>query len=278
VSVRPRALWRLRLQRELPRYLLHALAVFGLVASARFAIAPPRPQIVRAPVDASTQVDRAAEAFAVLFVRRYLTWDSADPEAHRQALAPYLGPQMETDAGLQTPESGSQRVLWTQVVQARPAAGGGGRFTVAAQTDASGLLYLEVAVSREAGGAPALSGYPAFVGEPTPAPAPAPAQLSEVQEPALTAVVQRALRNYLAGAESDLAADLAAGVHLALPAAPLVLESLDGLSWQTQGRSLLALLHARDRAGARYALAYRLAVAAAAGRWEIQAIEVAQQE
>jgi hypothetical protein len=302
VSVTPRPLWRLRLRRGVPRHLLHALAVFGLVASARFAIAPPRPVIVRASAGASTQIDRAGEGFAALFARRYLTWDSANPEAHRLALAPYLGPEMEPEAGFQPPQTGSQRVEWTQVVQAQPDVGagtdagggtdarggaqagegggtGGGRYTVAVQTDASGLVYLSVGVTRApGGGALALSGYPAFVGPPPTATAPAPAQLSEVRDAALSTVVQRALRNYLTGAQSELAADVLAGAPIPLPAAPLVLESLDALDWEPDGSSLLALVHARDRAGARYALAYRLAVVAAGGRWEISAIEVAQKQ
>jgi hypothetical protein len=291
----------MRLSREWPRHLLHALAVFGLVASARFAIAPPRPVVVRAPAGASAQTDRAGEGFAALFARRYLTWDSASPEAHRLALAPYLGPEMEPEAGFQPPQTGSERVEWTQVVQAQPEAGsgteagggakasggaqadgrsgtGGGRYTVAVQTDASGLVYLSVGVVRGAGGALALSGYPAFVGPPPAATAPAPAQLSEVRDSALSTVVQRALRNYLAGAQSELAADELAGAPIPPPAAPLVLESLDTLDWEPDGSSVLALLRARDRAGARYALAYRLAVVAAGGRWEISAIEVAQKQ
>jgi hypothetical protein len=267
----------MRLSREWPRHLLHALAVFGLVASARFAIAPPRPVVVRAPAGASAQTDRAGEGFAALFARRYLTWDSASPEAHRLALAPYLGPEMEPEAGFQPPQTGSERVEWTQVVRAQPAAGGG-LYTVAVQTDASGLVYLSVGVVRGAGGTLALSGYPAFVGAPQAATAPAPAQLSEVREAALSTVVQRALRNYLAGAQSELAADVVAGASIPPPAAPLVLESLDTLDWEPDGHSVLALVHARDRAGARYALAYRLAVVTDGGRWEISAIEVAQKQ
>ena len=41
--VRARPMWRVRLARELSRYALGALSLFGLAASARFAIAPPRP-------------------------------------------------------------------------------------------------------------------------------------------------------------------------------------------------------------------------------------------
>jgi conjugative transposon protein TcpC len=273
VTVSARPLWRLRLRREYPRHLLHALALFGLLASARFAVDPPAPPAPRAPARAAATDDRAAEGFAVLFARRYLTWDAADPEAHREALDPYLGPEMEAEAGFQPPQSGSQRVQWTQVVQASDD-GAGGRYTVAVQTDASGLLYLAVGVVRTTGGALALSGYPALVGPPPSAPAPGPPRLEEAQDGALATVVTRALRNYLAGAGSELAADLTPGARVAPPPAPLQLQSLDALDWERAGRTLLALVHAQDARGARYALAYRLTVAASAGRWEIAAIEV----
>jgi hypothetical protein len=268
--VSAQALWRLRLRREAPRLLLHAVAAFGLLASARYAIDPPAPRSQPARAGSAVQPDRSAEAFAVLFARRYLTWDAANPEAHRQALAPYVGQQMEAEAGFQPPQSGSQRVLWTQVVQAQR-----GRYTVAAQTDASGLVYLSVGVERLAGQALALSGYPAFVGPPPIAPAAAPPTLSEVQDGALSTVATRALRNYRAGQASELAADLAPGARVLPPARPLALESLDALQWLRAGSSLYALVHAGDRAGGRYALAYRLGVADAAGRWEIAAIELA---
>lgn len=280
-SVRPSPLWRLRLRRDLPRRLLQSLAVVGLLASARYAIDPPVPPTVRLSAPISAQADRAAEGFAVLFARRYLSWDSANPEAHRLALAPYIGSTLEPEAGFQPPQSGSQRVLWTQVVQAQTSGApdsAGGRYTVAVQTDASGLLYLSVAVSRAPGGTLALSGYPAFVGPPPTAPALATAQLSEVQNTSLSTVVDRALRNYLAGSALELAADLAPGAHVSPPAAPLSLESLDSLQWEPDGRSVLALLHAQDRAGGTYALAYRLAVASTSGRWQISTIEVDQRE
>lgn len=273
VSVTARALWRLRLRREAPRLLLQAVAACGLLASARYAIDPPAPVLAPARAGSVAQPDRGAEAFAALFARRYLTWDSSDPEAHRRALAPYAG-QLEAEAGFQPPPSGSQQVLWTQVVRAQAGAGGQ-RFTVAAQTDASGLVYLSVGVRRLAGEALALSGYPAFVGPPPIAPAAAAPSMSEATGAALGTVVARALRNYLAGQASELAADLAPGAQVSPPAQPLALESLDALEWLREGSSLYALVHAGDRAGGRYALAYRLGVADAAGRWEIDAIELA---
>ncbi|MFZ2113816.1 MAG: conjugal transfer protein [Solirubrobacteraceae bacterium] len=273
VSVTPRSIWRIRLARELPRYLLQALAVVGLLASARFAIAPPGPVVARTSASGFATTDRAAEGFATLFARSYLSWNSRDPEAHRLALAAFVGSWMEPEAGLQPPESGEQQVQWTQVVQARILASGEQLYTVAAQTDTTGLLYLTVGVIREADGELALAGYPAFVGPPAATGAVAPMHLREVEDPALETVVIRALRNYLARAESELAADLAAGARVSLPAQMFALQSLDSLDWSSSGRSVLVTLRARDERGTQYTLAYELGVRLSAGRWEISTIQ-----
>lgn len=272
VSVTPRPIWRIRLARELPRYLLRGLAIAGLLASARFVIAPPRPILAHTSASGLTTSDRAAEGFATLFARSYLSWDSRDPEAHRVALAAFVGSWMEPEAGLQPPQNGEQQVQWAQVVQARVLASGEQLYTVAAQTDTAGLLYLTVGVARKAGEL-ALAGYPAFVGAPAVTGAVAPAHLHEVEEPALETVVTRALRNYLAGAESELDADLAAGAGVSLPAQAFALQSLDSLDWSSYGRSLLATLRARDKRGTQYTLTYELGVRLSAGRWEISAIQ-----
>jgi hypothetical protein len=264
----------MRLTHELPRYLLQGLALVGLLASARFVIAPPRPVIARAGTPGPASLDRAAEGFATLFARRYLTWDSRDPETHRLALAPFVGASMEVEAGLQPPERGEQQVLWTQVVQAREAASGEHLYTVAVQTDSAGLLYLAVAVVREADGALALAGYPAFVGAPVSTVSAVVGHLREVEDPTLQTVVTRALRNYLGRAESELAADLAADAHVSLPGIALSMQSLDGLYWSPDDRSVLATVRAYDERGAHYTLTYELDVLSSAGRWEISAIQM----
>ena len=274
VTVASRSMWRIRLARELPRYLLQALAVMGLLASARFAIAPPRPVIARASAPSASLRDLGAEGFASLFARRYLTWDSRDLEAHSLALAPFAGSWMEADGGLQPPPSGEQQVQWTEVVQAREAAPGEHVYTVAAQTDSAGLLYLSVSVIRQADGKLALAGYPAFVGAPASAPAESPGRLREVEEPVLTTMVTRALRNYLARAESELAADLTASAHVSLPGLTLTLQSVHSLDWSPDGRSVLAVVQAQDERGTQYTLGYELDVVSSAGRWEISAIQM----
>ncbi len=281
VTIGSKPLWQIRVAREWPRYLLSAVAVVGLVASARFAIDPPRPVIPRtAPAPAPP--DLAAEGFASQFARGYLTWNAAEPQAHERALAAYAGPGIEPGAGLQPPASGEQRVEWTEVVQERelepahPASPDEHVYTIAAQTDDAGLQYLTVPVLRTAGGSLALGGYPAFVGAPASGPVQAQAQthLREVSEPALATVVDRALRNYLSASGSELAADLSSQARVSLPAQALSLESVQRLDWASGPGAVLAVVQAQDARGARYTLAYELDVARVQGRWEVSAIQM----
>jgi hypothetical protein len=273
VTLTTRPLWRIRLARELPRYLLGAVSLAGLAASARFAIAPPRPSLPAPAARQPAPADRAAEAYAALFTRRYLTWSAAEPQASTQALEPFLGSGLEADAGLQLPASGEQRVEWAEVVQARTAAPGEQIYTVAAQTDTSGLVYLTVPVARTPAGGLALAGYPAFVGAPASEPPHPPAHLREVSEAALATVVQRALRNYLAASAGELAADLAPGARVSLPAMSLTLRALQRLDWAPEGSAVLATVQAQDERGTRYTLAYELDVVHEQGRWEISAVQ-----
>jgi hypothetical protein len=274
VTISTRPLWLIRLTRELPRYLLCALAMAGLAASARFAIAPPRPAALAAPASRVAEPDRAAEGFAALFARRYLTWNAADPLASERALQGFDGPGMEPGAGLQLPGSGEQRVEWVEVVQQREPAAGAHVYTLAAQTDTGGLMYLTVSIARAADGQLALTGYPSVVGAPASGPAREPTRLREVGNPALATVVQRALRNYLGASAGELAADLASGARVSLPGVPLTLLSTQRLDWSADGRSVIAVVQARDARGVQYTLGYELDVVQVAGRWEISAVEV----
>jgi hypothetical protein len=272
VVVRARPLWRIRLARELPRYVLWALAVAGLAASARFAIAPPRPAALAASVRVPSPPDPAAEGYASLFARRYLTWNAAEPVASQRALASFVGPGMEADAGLQLPPGGEQRVEWIEVVQERTPAPGEHVYTLAAQTNTAGLLYLTVSVVRRDGSL-ALNGYPAFVGAPASGPAQAPSHLREVADPGLTTVAERALRNYLGASGGELAADLTSGARVSLPALALSLLSVQHLDWTPGGSSVLAVVQAQDGRGAQYTLGYELDVAREQGRWEVSAVQ-----
>jgi hypothetical protein len=273
VSVTTHPMWRIRLTRELPRYLLGALSLMGLAASARFAIAPPRAIVPAATVRAPVTPDRSAESYAVLFARRYLSWSAAEPQASARMLESFLGSGMEAGAGLELPASGERRVEWAEVVQAREPLSGEHLYTVAAQTDTAGLLYLTVPVTHLAGGALSLAGYPAFVGAPVSAPALPQAHLREVTEAALATVVDRALRNYLAGSPTELEADLTSEARVSLPALALSLLAVQRLDWSEDGGAVVATVQAEDAQGVHYTLGYELDVVREQGRWEISAVQ-----
>ncbi len=245
--------------------------VVGVSATARYAIAPPHATVLRSP--GPDLPDPGAEGFATLFTRRYLTWEVTDPQAHAQALQPMLGGDFDADAGLRAPPAQSQHVLWAQVVQERSGVSGEHVYTVAAQTDASGLVYLAVRVHRGPLGLD-LAGYPAFVGAPdTTSAQDGTAHLPDVADPSLTQVVARALRNYLAGSAADLEADLTANARVALPAVALTLGRVLQTRWSRDGTSTRATVTAGDGHGAQYTLTYELDVARVGGRWEISAIQ-----
>jgi hypothetical protein len=274
VRIVTRPLWQLRLLRALPRYLLYAACAAGLLASARFAIAPPRTRPLPISPAAPPPPDLAAEGYASLFARRYLTWDATQPQLSEQLLTPMSGSTLEPGAGLSLPATGQQSVQWAEVVQARGLGEGRHVYTVAAQTDASGLLYLTVGVVRRPDGTLALMGYPAFVGAPATSPAQASGDPPEVTDAALATVVQRAMRNYLAASPGELAADLSSGARVSVPSAALRLDSTQRLSWTPDKRSVVAVVQAQDARGARYTLAYEVDVADVGGRWEVSAIQM----
>lgn len=274
ITLKPRSLRALRVDAGLTRWVLYAVAVVGVIATVRHTLAPPRP--TSAPSATTEARDPAAEGFAALFARRYLTFDASRVEQRRAALAPFVGDGLDPDAGLRLPVEGTQRVRWAEVVQERAGAPGERVFTVAADTDRSGLLYVSVPVQRGADRELRIGGYPAIVGQPQIAPAEdADARrLREVSDRALGATVRRALRNYLAGSTTNLAADLAASARVALPGVRLTLERVSELIWAPGAGAVLATVRADDAHGAGYTLRYELDVARRAGRWEIGAIQM----
>jgi hypothetical protein len=219
-------------------------------------------------------VDRAAEGYAVLFTRRYLTWDVADPQLSEPPLTSMGGAAMTPDAGLRLPAEGSEKVEWAEVVQDRVLEAGTHVYTVAAQIGGRGVVCLAVEVTRGADGRLALSGYPAFVGAPARVGARFVRNGPAMTDPALAVVVGRALRNYLAGSVEDLDADLSPGARVAMPSWSLKLDAIPQLVWSQDRRSVVATVQAHDGRAARYTLGYELDVADADGRWEISAIEM----
>ncbi len=277
VAIRSHPLWRLRLTRELPRYLLIGAALFGLLASARFAIAPPRPVSVAPSQPAVAPSDPAAQAYAVLFARRYLTWSAGQPLRGERELEPFVGSRLDPAAGFVAPTEGGQRVEWAEVVQVREPETGIHIYTIAAQVEtqpqAQGLLYLTVGVKRTSTGALALTGYPALVGAPASGPAIAARSLRPLEDHDLETVVRRALTNYLAGTTSELAADLTVGAAVSSLGTPLQLIGIVRDGWAPGDGSVEATIEASDSRGARYTLSYELDVTRAQGRWEVSAIQ-----
>jgi hypothetical protein len=270
VTLATSPIWRIRAARELPRYLVCALAVAGLLASARFAIAPPATR-ASAPSPAPGQPDRAAEGYATLFARRYLTWAASEPTA--AALGEFYDAASE-GAVRGLPPAGEQRVEWAEVVQAREAGAGVHAYTVAVQTDTAGLVYLAVPVVRDPDGASRLAGYPAFVGPPTARASSGQGHLRAVGDAGLATVIGRALRNYLAGSSAELAADLDAGARVSPPTLPLGLEAVQSIDWSVDGSSVVVTVQAQDRRGVQYTLTYELDVVRRQGRWEVAAVEM----
>ncbi len=133
----------------------------------------PTPEPVAQAAAAPIVDDVSSTGFAEAFARAYLTWDPADPERHAIDLAPFLGPDVDVDAGLPVP------------VRGRVAAGDVDRGDRATSTptravpwspsrsrsrESSRLRYLAVPVA-----APTTAGWPwpttrRCVGAPRPAP------------------------------------------------------------------------------------------------------------
>lgn len=272
VATRTLPMWRLRAQREAPRMLLGLLALAGIVASVRFTIFPPG-TVVRRAAPAPLPADRSAEAYAVLFARRYLTWNAAEPGESARGLEQFAGGGMEPDVGLLLPSTGSQQVEWAEVAQQREPSPGDHVYTVAVQTRPGGLQYLTVPVERDANGSLSLSGYPAFVGPPSSSPPQLDDRLRPVGDQELVAVVRRALSNYLSGSTTDLSADLTSDAETSVPLDPLKALLVQTPRWAPGGGAVTAVVQAEDARGAHYTLSYEMNVVDQAGRWEISAIQ-----
>jgi Conjugative transposon protein TcpC len=246
-----------RLRARTPRYLFIAFLAVMSLAGLRSIVRPASPP---APTPAPAHgTDQGAESFALEFARAYLTWG---PGVDRgRALRPYLSADLDYEAGLAT--RGSDRVEWDQVTSDEPAPGGGRKVIVAAGVSSEPVpLYLEVPVERARTGALALTGYPALVGAPSTAHAAVPERDDVVRAPVL-ALARRVVANYLAANRTNLAADLAPGARVSLPAFRLRLHSIDGVQWAAGGGSgaVFVTAEASDAKRRRWTLTYELGIA-----------------
>ncbi len=253
---------RARHSARAPRYLASAVlfVFFALGIRATF-LSPASAAPTQMPRESSR--DAPSQDFALQFARAYLSYDAARPGLRALALAPFIrGAGLAPDAGL-TPTRGRQFVRWVEVASDQRALTGGRVITVAASVSGQRLpLYLAVSVGHPRGGSLQLLGYPSLVGAPSIAATAAPRPRESVSDPALSEVVERVLRNYLAGTAQELKADLAGGAEVTLPTRRLRLIEVQQIVWVGAPGSgaVLATLSASDSGGTNYTLSYELGI------------------
>jgi hypothetical protein len=256
-----RGVRRSRLAARAPRHLACLALVVLVGLGLRTILMPPRP--AAASVRPASTTEAPSEDLALRFARAYLTYDAADPAEREEALAPYLPSAVAVDAGFRA-SAGSRHVVWEDVASDQPSLQGGRVITVAVQVSGqSAPLYLAVTVRHEAGRPLSLVGYPALVGAPAIATSvPEPARQA-VTEPEVTQVIERVLRNYLAGSAPDLRADLTDDAQVTLPTVDLHVERVDAIDWIAGPHSgaVLATATAEAAGGATYTLTYELGIA-----------------
>lgn len=258
-EVRQRRVRVAQLRARAPRHLASAALLILVALGLRSLLWAPQPaEPPRPPAVAGAP----SEDFALRFARAYLSFDAARPSARERALAPFLGPELDADAGFFAP-AGAQRVRWAQIASDQRALAGGRVITVAAGVSTqSSPVYLAVSVRHDRERGLSLGGYPAFVGAPAvDRAAPTPA-LAPVEEPGVATVAARALRNYLAGSAANLRADLSPEAVVSLPAMALSAGGLETLGWigGPGSGAVLATVAAEDRHGATYTLSYELGI------------------
>jgi hypothetical protein len=256
-----RSVRRSRLAARAPRHLLSAAALVLLALGLKTIFFPPAPATAT-PRPAAT-ADAPSEDLALRFARVYLTYDAADPAAREAALRPYLPNGLAADAGF-TAAHGSRRVLWEDVASDQSALAGGRIVTIAAGVSgAAAPLFLAVGVRHEVGRPLSILGYPSLVGAPALATTAPEAPRQAVSDPEVTEVIERVLRNYLAGSAPDLRADLTDDAQVTLPTVSLHVSQVSGIEWLAGPGSdaVLATVTAEGREGDTYTLTYELGIA-----------------
>lgn len=233
------------------------LAVAGLRGA--FADAPA-PAVAPARTDVR---DTVTEAVAQEFARDYLTLDVADRDTER--LLKY-GAHIEAPRG---PRGLRRGVEWTAVsgVSRR---GRSSTVTVIAGTS-RGRLALAVEIERAPNGVRRVATQPALVAVPMLGSARSVTR-RPVDDAALTVVIRRALKNYLARDTADLSADLAPGVAPLTPPAALRLRSVDAVTWVASPRRVAADVRVVDADRIAQRLSYQLTVQRRGGRWLVLAV------
>src|SRR4051794_14339171 len=269
------------LVRRLGRALLWVLVVVLLVRGLASVLEPREPAaVVQAPRPASTWPDDDARAFAADFARAYLSYSPKRADVWARAvqafasaeLASSIAPVYAQDAPRQV--VGSVTVARTARLDARHAL-----VTVAASLEgAPGTQFLTVPVARDDAGGLVVSDLPSFVAGPGRASlqqrATEPLAVSE--RAAITPVVERFLRAYLAGDASGLEYLVPAGMRIPVAARDQQLVEVGELALAAPAsgpeRLVLAAVRARDAAsGGVFSLRYRLRLVRR-DRWYVAAV------
>jgi hypothetical protein len=267
-----------RLGRALLWVLVVVLLLRGLVS-----VLEPRESTpaVRAPRSAATSwPDDDARAFAADFARAYLSYTPRQPEASARAVQAFAAPELANAIAPQYGERaprqavGSVTVARATRLDARHAL-----VTVAASVEGSPTTrYLTVPVGRGDTGGLVVSDLPSFAAGPARASlepsATEPLAVSE--RAAITPVVSRFLRAYLAGDASGLEYLVPAGVRIGAPTHGQELVDVGELvlAGPASGRErvVLAAVRARDVAsGGVFLLRYRLELVRR-DRWYVAAV------
>ncbi|WP_354697318.1 hypothetical protein [Paraconexibacter sp. AEG42_29] len=264
------ALRRLQWRAAYNRHLATAGLVLMLVLAGWRTLDPPARVVIRERQGAG--LDLPLSAHAARFAEAFVSFSSEDPEARERALAAFDGGRGAAGEGYLPPQTGSRRVLASQVVQASVVPQGT-RFTIGLDTVPQGRIYLAVTATRDASGALRIVGFPAVVGGPLTAGVLPDPGGRDVDARDVRDVVTRALRNYLAGRVQDLPADLTGEAVISVPTRPLRLERISELRWeQGVSDSVLATVVAAEPDGPQMSLTYELALTRTSERWFVAAI------
>jgi hypothetical protein len=256
-----RTVRRSRTLARAPRHLATAaLAVLVCLGLRSLLLAP---SAATEPARRVASTDAPSEDLALRFARAYLTYDAAEPGARTEALAPYLPGADSGGAGFSA-KRGSREVLWEDVASDQAALQGGRVVTVAAQTSNSPApIFLAITIRHDPGRPLSVVGHPAIVGAPAIDTQPAEPARDAVTDPEVTQVVERVLRNYLAGSAPDLRADLTDDAQVTLPTVSLDVDRVGPVDWISGPGSgaVLATAVATDTEGATWTLTYELGIA-----------------
>jgi hypothetical protein len=255
------SLRRARLGALAPRHLATAVLLLFLALGIRATFFPAG--TAAPPAAQPAGADAPSEDFALQFTRAYLSYDAVRPGERDRALAPFLSSDLAAGAGFSR-NSGSRRVRWAEVASDQPALAGGRVITVAAAVSGRRApLYLAVTVRHDPGRPLSMVGYPALIGAPAIDTAAALTPRSAVTDGAVTQVVDRVLRNYLAAAAPNLRADLTASADVTLPTVRLRVGEVTQIAWVAGPGSgaVLATVAATDAPGNAYTLTYELGIA-----------------